>query len=283
MGEAVWLYIYLLQLAGFETGVVERYNHIDGASTLGIPLRTARRWFSVLVENEYVTARHLQYCIEVKISKFLSQSDRARTAKYGPPEETRTATNGLPEQPGRPQVATPGRPQTALRTATGGHPLSYRNEETDLRKTSISRSLDDLTKIDDLGKTENEEREILECVQTIEKILGYERYVDRDAAIRQCTEAIRVGNPPLTCQELQLCAIWMLETNGAFWGNRTLEIKSIPKQMTGFRKAWADGWRPKEINHENINGAPGNAEGTDDRYARAKQAADERARRQTGL
>ncbi len=75
MGQAIWLYLYLLLGANWQTGTLLRKIPTI-ASQMGMTERTVYRWLKVLRENRYIETRSNGRALKVSITKW-------RPVKYG--------------------------------------------------------------------------------------------------------------------------------------------------------------------------------------------------------
>lgn len=54
MGQAVWLYLWIIDKADPETGLVPNYSDEMAAKAMGCPLSTARKYRAMLEKHEYI-------------------------------------------------------------------------------------------------------------------------------------------------------------------------------------------------------------------------------------
>ena len=69
MGQAIWLYLYLIANANFKTGILtSQFNDI--ASEMGLPEATVRSWLGHLTKRHYVSVRRERGEVVFKIAKW---------------------------------------------------------------------------------------------------------------------------------------------------------------------------------------------------------------------
>lgn len=71
MGNAVWLYLYLLVFANRSTGNLYRKN-LTIATDMGLSSRTISRWLSILKTGDYITVRQTGRSLQISITKWKS-------------------------------------------------------------------------------------------------------------------------------------------------------------------------------------------------------------------
>ncbi len=67
MGNAIWLFLYLLLHADCETGKLVRKVKVI-ASEIGIPIRTITRWLALLKKEGYIQTRNTGHSLEIVVS-----------------------------------------------------------------------------------------------------------------------------------------------------------------------------------------------------------------------
>lgn len=67
MGEAVWLFMHMLDTADWETGIVHDWRDKDVAAEMGMSERTVRDWRMRLVNGGYIKTAQRQYSMDVTI------------------------------------------------------------------------------------------------------------------------------------------------------------------------------------------------------------------------
>lgn len=77
MKQAVWLYLYFLLNADARSGALFRRLSTISQDT-GIPLRTIRRWLSVLRRHKYITAEFNGHSWQISINKWRPISNYSR-------------------------------------------------------------------------------------------------------------------------------------------------------------------------------------------------------------
>lgn len=87
MGQALWLYMYLLSRAHVaqNEGALS-YSHITAAAELGVSDRTIKRWYSALEQNGYIqTSARTQYGLTVQVAKWRAVDEwlESRPAESG--------------------------------------------------------------------------------------------------------------------------------------------------------------------------------------------------------
>lgn len=80
MRLAVWLYLYLIVHANWETGRLMR-NFQTISNDMGIPIRTLKGWMSILKKFKYVEIVRNPYSISVQITKWNSIKSKMRSAE----------------------------------------------------------------------------------------------------------------------------------------------------------------------------------------------------------
>jgi hypothetical protein len=93
IGQAVWLYIYLIIHANRQTGVVLRcYQTI--VKDMGIPERSISRWFSILKEHGYIQASFNGKSFVIHIQKWKRVGKKPQPAAAVAISGQQTATTG---------------------------------------------------------------------------------------------------------------------------------------------------------------------------------------------
>lgn len=94
MGNAIWLFLYLLLHADRKTGTLNRKIETITKDT-GIPYWTLYHWLQVLRKHNYIKVKKCQYHLHLKIQKY-SKSRLASSGKSGfsdlPPQAARLAS-----------------------------------------------------------------------------------------------------------------------------------------------------------------------------------------------
>jgi Mn-dependent DtxR family transcriptional regulator len=65
MGEAVWLYLHIIDAADWEKGIVYDWRDKDIAADMGINPRTIRDWRDRLTSKGYITCKQQQHCAQI--------------------------------------------------------------------------------------------------------------------------------------------------------------------------------------------------------------------------
>jgi len=76
MGEAVWLYLFILDRADWEEGAVIEYKDLDAAESLGLPLSTLRVQRRKLEDACYIRTIQHQHFLEITISKWENPKEK---------------------------------------------------------------------------------------------------------------------------------------------------------------------------------------------------------------
>lgn len=82
MGNAVWLYLYLLLHANRTTGFLKRKSRTISGD-MGIKERTVRKWRSVLRRHGYIITRQASTYLNIEITKWRGMNGRQKTAIQG--------------------------------------------------------------------------------------------------------------------------------------------------------------------------------------------------------
>jgi hypothetical protein len=69
LGQAVWLYLYCILHADRKTGILTRRLSTI-ALDMHVPLRTVRRWLSVLRNNDYVKVQQTAHSLVIHICRW---------------------------------------------------------------------------------------------------------------------------------------------------------------------------------------------------------------------
>jgi len=72
MGAAIWLYLYVLDHADWETGTINNYTDGDAADALGMPARTVRKYRQTLQENGYIEAKQGLHAQRIIVSNWIN-------------------------------------------------------------------------------------------------------------------------------------------------------------------------------------------------------------------
>ena len=67
MGEAVWLYLHIVDAADWEKGIVYDWRDVDIANDMSMNQRTVRDWRDRLVEKGYITCQRRQHSLDIVI------------------------------------------------------------------------------------------------------------------------------------------------------------------------------------------------------------------------
>lgn len=74
MGEAIWLYVYLVDQADFETGLVAEYTDLKAGEILGLGSMTVRYQRRKLEKEGYIECRQVQHGQQVIVTKWVDPS-----------------------------------------------------------------------------------------------------------------------------------------------------------------------------------------------------------------
>ena len=75
IGPAIWLFMYIIDHADFDTGVMYGYNDADAAEEIGAKKRTVRSWRDKLSEGGYITWKKKPYSLNVTVSNWDNPQD----------------------------------------------------------------------------------------------------------------------------------------------------------------------------------------------------------------
>jgi hypothetical protein len=75
MGECVWLFEYMLDIADWDTGIVHDWKDEAAAEDMAMPIRTLREQRRKLEDLNYVTASKKQYTQDIAINNWTNPRD----------------------------------------------------------------------------------------------------------------------------------------------------------------------------------------------------------------
>ncbi|MFN2152866.1 MAG: hypothetical protein ACK2T5_14780 [Anaerolineales bacterium] len=105
IGQALWLFLYILDQADWEQGSLEGYTDAEAAQELGMSRITIRRWRMRLVEHNYITCRQT---LHSQILYVHNWSDPRQKWGAESPDETRYGAQDIvPAQHPEIQAAAP--------------------------------------------------------------------------------------------------------------------------------------------------------------------------------
>jgi len=70
INNAVWLFLYMLDIVGWDEGIIYEWKDKDAAEELGFSISTIRNQRRQLDELDYITCTQMPHCLQIKIKNW---------------------------------------------------------------------------------------------------------------------------------------------------------------------------------------------------------------------